>query len=124
MVFAWLSNAGFTRAGGLFLILTMIVAVFLRGIRPGYIALGARGFFISCGWHFPGSGDCPGDDCQLERGGIGGCCPGDDCQWGERRVHLVVAVFCTMLLLDVIATMLGQGIGSDSFVSVAMLYWR
>ena len=61
----------------------------------------------------------PGDDCQLERGGIGGCCSWDDCQLGERRVHCVVAVLCTMLLLDVIATILGQGIGSDSFVSVA-----
>jgi hypothetical protein len=61
----------------------------------------------------------PGDDCQLERGGIGGCCSWDDCQLGERRVHWVVAVLCTMLLLDVIATILGQGIGSDSFVSVA-----
>ena len=61
----------------------------------------------------------PGDDCQLERGGIGGCCSWDDCPLGERRVHWVVAVLCTMLLLDVIATILGQGIGTDSFVSVA-----
>ena len=40
---------------------------------------------------------------------------------GERRVHLVVAVRCTMLLLDVVATILGQCIGSGSFASVAML---
>ena len=33
-------------------VLRMIVAVFFKGIRPRDIALGARGSFISCGWHF------------------------------------------------------------------------
>ena len=57
MVFTWLSNVEFTRAGELFHILRMIVAVFFKGIRPRDIALGARGSFISCGWHFLVVGD-------------------------------------------------------------------